>query len=236
MSEQITTITFFRYSGLRQKIRGFGMMPKVHHSLSNVNGLTFYRMMGSGSGIGFTPVPDWSVYSLLQVWENEIAADGFLSESELMAEFRNHSSEIHTVYLKNISAGGAWGGANPFLKSGTLDPDQETLAVITRARVKSGKLFSFWRYVPTSEQDLKSNPGLIFTKGIGETPILEMATFSIWRDLNSVKRFAYEGKGHADGIRMAREGKWFKEDLFSRFQPYRSAGTWNGKDLLSECK
>lgn len=212
------------------------MMPRIHRKLKGTPGMSFYRMMGSGSGLGFTPFPDWSTYSLLQVWENESSAQEFLTSSKVMNEFHGRAEEVCSIFLKNISAGGAWGGSNPFLKSSSLNPDQRSLAVITRARVNIRNLYAFWRYVPTSERDLESNPGLLFTKGVGETPVVEMATFSIWRDLESVKKFAYEGKGHSDGIRMAREGKWFKEDLFSRFQPYRSLGTWNGQDLLAECR
>jgi hypothetical protein len=53
------------------------MMQFANKDLAKVNGLTFYRLMGSGKGRGFNPFPDWSVYCLLQVWESEEAA-GFL--------------------------------------------------------------------------------------------------------------------------------------------------------------
>jgi hypothetical protein len=44
----------------------------------------------------------------------------------------------------------------------------------------------FWKYVPTSEEGLDGNEGLIYTKGVGEVPIIQMATFSLWKDFESV--------------------------------------------------
>jgi hypothetical protein len=46
------------------------MMQFANKDLAKVNGLTFYRLMGSGKGEVLT-FPDWSVYCLLQVWESE---------------------------------------------------------------------------------------------------------------------------------------------------------------------
>jgi hypothetical protein len=48
------------------------------------------------------------------------------------------------------------------------------------------------KYVPTSEEGLDGNEGLIYTKGVGEVPIIQMATFSLWKDFESVKQFAYK--------------------------------------------
>jgi hypothetical protein len=57
-----------------------------------------------------------------------------------------------------------------------------------------------------------------------------MATFSLWKDFESVKQFAYKSKQHKEAIKT-REYEWYSEELFSRFQPYKSSGTWEGKDL-----
>lgn len=234
MSQQITTITFFRYKGFKNKFWGFQMMQFAHGDLGNTIGLSFYKLMGSGKGLGFNPLPDWSVYSLLQVWESKEAADSFFDSSNLIKKYQAHTAELWTLYLKNISAAGEWSGRNPFEKSKTITRDNPPIAVITRATIKISKLRSFWQYVPTSEKPLSQNDGLIYTKGIGEIPILQMATFSLWKDLESVKKFAYESKEHQEAIRKTRELNWYKEELFSRFQPFQSIGTWEGRNPLPD--
>lgn len=229
---QITTITFFKYQTLSQKFWSFQMMQFAHAPLGKVKGQTFYKLMGSGKNEGFNPFPDWSVYSLLQVWESASAADAFFKEAELMNRYRKHATEIWTIYMKNIKANGAWSKQNPFQPAHDLDEHNKHVAVITRATIKLSKLVPFWKYVPTSHQPLKHNSGLIYTKGIGEIPVIQMATFSLWKDWESVKKFAYESKEHNEAIRKTRALNWYSEELFSRFQPYRSEGTWEGKNLL----
>lgn len=228
---QITTISFFRYTSLRNKFWGLKMMQFAHKSLENVSGMTFYRLLGSGKGRGFNPLPDWSVYALLQVWESEEDANEFFNSSDLMRQYAVHSDELYTLYMKNISADGTWVGKNPFEKGAEMDPDQP-IAVITRATIKWNWLLRFWTYVPTSQQALNGNEGLIYTKGVGEIPIVQMATFSLWKNFEAVKQFAYKSKQHQEAIRRTRKNNWYKEELFSRFQPYKSTGNWEGKDLL----
>lgn len=231
MSRQITTISFLKFSSLTNKIWGFKMMQFANKDLAEVNGLTFYRLMGSGKGRGFNPLPDWSVYCLLQVWEYEEAAHAFFTSSDLIKRCTHHTDELFTLYMKNISAGGTWVGKKPFEKGIDLDPTLP-IAVITRATIKWSWLLRFWEYVPTSEEGLDGNEGLIYTKGVGEIPIIQMATFSLWKDFESVKQFAYKSKQHQEAVRRTRQHQWYKEELFARFQPYKSRGTWEGKDLL----
>lgn len=232
MNEQITTISFFKFSSLNHKIWAFSMMLLAHIELSNVEGLSFYRLMGSGKGKGFNPLPDWSVYSLLQVWESENTANEFFKSSNLIKKYNNRSFELYTIFMKNISAEGTWVGKTPFKKGTDLDPNLP-IAVITRATIKWNWLLRFWKYVPTSQEALEGNKGLIYTKGIGEVPIVQMATFSLWKNLIAVKEFAYKSKQHKEAIIRTRKNKWYKEELFSRFQPYKSSGTWQGKNLLN---
>jgi len=207
-------------------------MQFAHKDLSKVEGQSFYRLLGSGKGLGFNPLPDWSTYCLLQVWDSEAAANEFFSSSNIMQRYKNQSAELLTLYMKNISAGGTWVGKNPFEKAADLDPAQP-IAVITRATIKLNWLLRFWKYVPTSHETLAGNEGLIYTKGVGEVPIVQMATFSLWKDFESVKKFAYNSTQHQEAIRRTRKNDWYKEELFARFQPYKSTGTWEGKQLLS---
>ena len=206
-------------------------MQFAHSDLAEVKGLSFYRLMGSGKGKGFNPLPDWSVYSLLQVWESEEDANQFFNSSTLIEKYKSHTSEQYTLYMKNISAGGTWVGKNPFEKGTDLDPSLP-IAVITRATIKWNWLIRFWKYVPTSQEPLEGNKGLVYTKGIGEVPVVQMATFSLWKNFDAVKEFAYNSKQHKEAIRRTRKNEWYREELFSRFHPYKSSGTWQRNDLL----
>ena len=228
---QITTISFFKYTSLRNKFWGLKMMQFAHKGLVNTEGLSFYRLLGSGKGKGFNPFPDWSVYCLLQVWESEEAAHTFFNSSDLIKQYSERTDELFTLYMKNISAGGTWVGKNPFEKGADLDSTLP-IAVITRATIKWNWLIRFWKYVPTSQEPLDENEGLIYTKGIGEIPIVQMATFSLWKNFESVKQFAYNSKQHQEAVRRTRKNEWYREELFARFQPYKSVGTWGGKYLL----
>ncbi len=229
---QITTLSLFKYTSLRNKFWGLKMMQFAHKDLVNTKGLTFYRLLGSGRGKGFNPFPDWSVYCLLQVWESEDAAHSFFQSSDLIKKYIDRSDELFTLYMKNISAGGTWVGKTPFEKGVDLDPELP-IAVITRATIKWNWLLRFWKYVPTSQEALNGNEGLIYTKGIGEVPIVQMATFSLWKNFEAVKQFAYNSKQHQEAIKRTRKNEWYREELFARFQPYKSTGTWEGKDLLT---
>jgi len=231
MNKQITTISFFKFSSLHNKIWGFVMMLLAHNDLYKVKGLSFYRLMGSGKGKGFNPFPDWSVYSLMQVWESEEDANDFFYSSNLIDKYKSHTLETYTLYMKNIASVGTWIGKAPFEKGTDLDSNLP-IAIITRATIKRHWLLRFWKYVPTSQEPLDGNKGLIYTKGIGEVPVVQMATFSLWKNFDAVKEFAYNSKQHKEAIRKTRKNEWYKEELFSRFHPYKSLGSWEENDQL----
>jgi len=236
MNHQITTITFFKYIDSKDKLWAFTMMQYAHKALNPVKGMLFYKLMGSGKGLGFNPLPDWSVYSLLQIWESEQAAFEFFTNNELLNKYKQHTHEIWTIYLKNKTSVGIWSGVQPFEKSNTLAERNTMVAVITRATIKLNKLIAFWRFVPIAQKPLKKVDGLIYTKGIGEMPLLQMCTFSIWENAEALKQFAYKSKEHRMAIEKTRSLKWYKEELFARFQPYKSVGVWQGKNLLPQLK
>jgi hypothetical protein len=230
---QVTTITFFKFKTTRNKLWALSMMQFAQSRLKKTEGQSFYKLMGSGRGLGFNAFPDWTCYVLLQVWVNETAAHFFLDNSALMQDYRKRTTEVWSVYLKNIAAHGQWSRSNPFEIEKFL-PKVEAVVVLTRATIKWHKIISFWRYVPTSHRSLKENKGIIYTKGIGEVPIIQMATVSIWKDEDSLKNFAYRSKEHMEAIAMTRRLKWYKEELFARFKPYKSVGSWEGRNPLAE--
>lgn len=230
----ITTLTLFRFPSLKSKLWAFGQMQFAKFFIAKSSGLIFYKLMGSGRDIGFSIFPDWGVYALLGVWEDEQAANDFFNHSTIYKNYEGMSFEQWTVFMKPIQTKGLWSGGNPFTPSLDLDINNPLIAVITRATIKTNKLLKFWRFVPISQRPIQRGcPGLIYAKGVGEVPIVQMATFSVWENLDSLKNFAYNSSEHREAIKKTNHIDWYKEEMFTRFQPFKTVGIWEGKDLLA---
>jgi len=234
MTQPISTLTLFRFTSFLAKTWAFGQMQFAHAPIRKTPGLQFYKLMGSGREPGFSPLPDWGVYALLAVWETEAAAQQYFSSADIFQQYLAHSSEQWTIFMKTRQAKGLWSGGNPFSVSTELDDGNPLIAVITRATIRPGKLLKFWRYVPTSQRPIQQGcEGLIYTKGIGEAPLMQMATFSVWENMEALKNFAYNSPEHQVAIQKTRQLDWYKEEMFVRFQPYKSQGTWGGMEPLA---
>ncbi|HCV51349.1 hypothetical protein N9602_02960 [Saprospiraceae bacterium] len=230
---QVTCLTLIKYSSLSTKIWGFGMMQFAHKHFTKVNGLEFYKLMGSGKGTGFNPWPDWSTYAVLTIWKNKAAADAFINEGDLFKKYTQKAKNVCNIYMYNTKAHGLWTGRNPFRAATDIKLDTELICVITRATIKMSKLRKFWKYVPTSSKPLENNTDLIYTKGIGEVPIIQMATFSVWKNKEAINAFAYKSHEHTKAVKMTRDLKWYNEELFSRFRPYKMTGNWDGLESIN---
>ena len=231
--EEVTTICLLKYEGLTNKLWALSMMQFAHKYLKNIEGLKFYKLLGSGKD-GFKPQPDWSVYGLLQVWENEDKARHFFEHADLIKRYHEKSKRFSTLYLRSIKAHGLWSRTNPFNKSSSLSSEPKAVAIITRASIKTTQLYRFWKYVPKTQRAIEQAKGLIYTKGLGEFPIWEMATLSIWESMESAKAYAYSNTAHAKAIKMTRKYNWYSEELFSRFEVYNVEGNWNVFEGLKE--
>jgi hypothetical protein len=75
----------------------------------------------------------------------------------------------------------------------------------------------FWRAVPPVIESLRNCDGVESAIGIGEAPIGMQGTFSIWRDGEAVRAFAYKGAAHSEVIRKTQSENWYSEELFARF-------------------
>ena len=120
-------------------------------------------------------------------------------------------------YLKTIQTHGLWDNQNPF-KSSIVDYDKDDkIAIITRGKIKLSKQIDFWLNVPKASNAIKVAEGGEFYKGIGELPLMAQATFSIWKNIDAVKNFAYKSKAHSDIIKKTKQRNWYSEDMFTRF-------------------
>lgn len=232
LSDSIVTLSFFKYEGW-QKLWGMKQMGVAPKQIKQLPGIRFFKLLGSGSGNGFSHIPDFSTYGLLCVWNNIWSAQNFFERTEVFEQFKKHSKEQWTVYMQTITSHGQWSGEEPF-KTGNKGDENSVIGVITRASIQPKHIWSFWRSVPKVSDAIYNHPGLIFSKGIGEVPLLEQATFSLWKTKKEMVDYAYRNPQHKEVIRKTREYGWFKEELFAQFKPFYSDGTWEGKDPLQK--
>lgn len=200
--------------------------------LAKVEGLRFFKLLGSGQGLVFSLQPNFSRYGIMCVWESEAAADAFFTGSGIFAEYRRRSSEIWTVKLLPVKVHGLWDGVNPFLPLHPLTHQDEPLAVLTRAAINWPSLLPFWRNAYRTRNSLEGAAGLIASIGVGELPFVRQATFSIWESARHMQQYAYQNPEHREVIKKTREGNWYKEELFARFRILSSTGTWKGANPL----
>jgi len=229
---QITTFTFFKVDTLLNKWWAFTQMQLGHIALKNISGLTFYKLLGSGAQSGFSAIPNFGTYVLLCVWESEKFAEAFFKENSFFKAYQKRSSENLTSYLHSAESHGLWDGVQPFQKNAELTMDKPVI-VLTRARIRLIKLWSFWRKVGPVSQSLKDYNGLIMSIGIGEWPLIQQATISMWQTQAEMLDYAYKNPKHREVVALTRKLKWYKEELFARFVPYKFEGTWDGKNAAN---
>jgi len=184
----------------------------------------FWKLLGSGTGEGFTPIPNTSVYAILCTWPDLATAQN-QTQSGVFQRYRNRATEGWTLFLTPQSARGTWSGKTPF----TSDINHATgpLVALTRATIKPSILLKFWRRVPDISAMIGKDQNVLFKIGVGEVPWLHQVTFSIWPDEPSMASFARHSGPHAQAIKAVRAGNWFAEELYARFSIAGQSGSWS---------
>lgn len=201
-------------------------MRLAYSELEKTPGLKFHKQLGSGAAGGFSIWPDWQVYAQLMVWESRVAFDRFLEKNSYYQENLLHSEKHIHVLLQASQLKGTWNGIQPFHKNEGASSQSNFMAVITRASIRPNKMLSFWYNVPAVSKHINQQKSLVFAKGVGEWPLIEQATFSIWNKKEAMQDFAYQQKEHREVIKKTREKDWYKEEMFIRFQVIDCFGSW----------
>tara|TARA_R110002020_G_scaffold176756_12_gene369258 strand:+ start:10784 stop:11425 length:642 start_codon:yes stop_codon:yes gene_type:complete len=208
------------------------MMGLARPGMARIPDVGFWKLCGSGTGEGFTPVPNISVYAILATWPDLSSARTHVNDNATFRRYRTRAREDWTVFLTPVDARGAWSGVQPF-KAGETAQDGP-VAALTRATIRPSAALRFWQRVPDISAAIGEDENVMFKIGIGEVPMLHQITFSIWPDAAAMARFARADGPHARAIDAVRRGRWFREELYARFRVLDHIGTWNGTRPLEQ--
>lgn len=104
--------------------------------------------------------------------------------------------------------------------------------MLTRATIRINRLGDFWKEVDGVARYMRSSEGFITSLGMGEIPWVKQATFSVWKNKESMKAFSYKMPQHKLVINKTREEKWYSEEMFVRFKIIASMGLLNNINPL----
>ncbi|RIV27420.1 DUF3291 domain-containing protein [Fibrisoma montanum] len=221
----LVTVTILHYAALA-RFRAFANMGRFLMKPIQADGLRFQKLLGSGLNFGL--VPDFSTYVFLGVWEEQAAARHFF-QSDGYRDLQRGTTQVGTLYLQPQRSHGLWDGQNPFMTTkpeAASSPDPTApVAVLTRATIRPRALPDFWRHVPQARQRLNDHRNdLVFGIGVGEVPLVQQCTISVWRNPAAVDQYAYRQSGHKEVVRLTRQRRWYSEELFARFSVLRIDG------------
>lgn len=216
----ITLIYFWRIKSNSIPI-AILLMATQRRLLRKQNGVKFFKLLGTGKGVTFTPLDAdakrWGV--LVSIEESQVSN---FDSSKVIKQWRKIATSEYSAKLQPISSHGSWSKKQPFIPVDEIGNGK--IVAITRARIKWLENFKFWRAVPPVTKSLHESPGLINAIGIGEAPLGLQGTFSIWEDAASLRNFAYKGQAHAKAITATAENNWYAEELFARFAVVAESG------------
>jgi hypothetical protein len=234
-------LTFVRY---KKRYIYFALTAMAIHRIPLIFSpkIKFHKTLGCGQGDTFSQQADWQQYGLLAIVEedyNKSETESPIQElrkkiygSLITCWWRLFGCELCTLVLQPIEGHGSWDGKKAFGELPLKTDYEGQIAILTRATIHGSKRKRFWEHVEGASNDMRKADGYIFSIGVGETPFLKQATFSIWESKAKMKQFAYGMPHHVDVIQKTRKESWYKEDMFVRFRIERAEGTIRGRQLL----
>ena len=227
----ITTLSLYRYETLPAKLWAFSRMGFARLMMPRIEGLRFWKLMGTGAGDGFSTMPNFGVYTVLCVWADEASAKTALRTKQPFTGNAKRSTDYVHLTLSPTQARGDWSGEHPFGES-VLNTPEGPVVALTRATIRLRHLRQFWQRVPGISSAIQDETTRHFMMGMGEVPWLHQVTFSIWSDGDAMRAFSLTSPTHGEAVRQAYQKGWFKDQMFARFNLLDIDGNWPELDRL----
>lgn len=229
VERQAPGIGSFHLVRVGSRLQAMARLGLDRRLLSQVPGLRFWRLLGTGAGSDTGPGADLRRTAMFAIWDDEGSLEAFHVR---MAARWAAAEEAWHVRLRSAGGHGAWRGVPVVDELRAAQHADGPVAIITRADVRARSWRSFRGAGRPVSDELQQADGLLAVVGIGEAPLGRLGTFSLWRDLPAARAYATGLPRHREVVRRTRQEHWYGEELFARFEPYASAGSWDGRDPL----
>jgi len=227
MNEQTAVLVLIDIAS-RSRLWGFSRYILGKLPFSNITGLLFCKVLGSGFEGGFSTKPSLTKQGFFCIFDNKQNAEIFLDSAPIIKAYRSHADEFFEAILYPYSSRGSWSGFS--INQLSSAPLNGPIASLTRASIRPFKAMQFWAKAKPAEQAINDASGSILTAGLGEAPYLRQATFTIWENLKSIDDYAQSG-AHLSAIKAAYGENYFSESMFTRFKVGSASGIWQGKNV-----
>lgn len=232
---KLAVLTLARYPS-KYIIPALHSMPAFRLPLITNRKVEFFKLLGCGRSGSFDLNPDWRQYAIFSVSDSENVMPFNTAQYEewkknyygkfISRWWRFFGCETRTIILEPTLSHGKWSGVELF-PNAKNNQAEGPVAVLTRATIRASKAMDFWKNVGPIQKIMPGTPGLLFSVGIGEIPVLKQATFSIWENAEKMKSFAYSMHHHREVINKTRSRDWYSEEMFTRFRIIGHRG-WTG--------
>jgi heme-degrading monooxygenase HmoA len=208
------------------RLWGWWRITRRAAPLAGSPGLLFGKVLGSGHEGGFGLRPSASRQGVFALFADAASAGRYAQGSPVIEAYRRRSRECCVVTLRAWSSRGRWSGHELPVSAARPGPGTP-VASLTRASIRAGRAWRFWRRAPDTQAALEGAAGCRLAVGLGEAPLLRQATFSIWDSVAAMDAYARSG-AHAEAIQAAQREQYFSESMFVRFSVLGIEGTWKG--------
>ena len=154
--------------------------------LRNVDGLVFWRLLGTGSGSNTGRGADLSRSALFAVWDDEVHLDSVPRRQQRRSSVAARRAELaHRGCVRSADTAPGKGSTRSTAcsRAARTAPLRSSRAADVRRR----SWRAFGKASEVVDVELHTAPGLIDVVGIGETPVGSLATFSLWESLAAAR-------------------------------------------------
>lgn len=225
MSQMIVSVHIADLGGPRGTLAALRRRPDP----AQVQGLRYLQTtLTAPFGGSRLPAPRARRAGMIAAWDDDRSLDEFLQGHPLAERF----AEGWHVRLEPLRVSGAWPEMPGLPERALAVADDEPVAVLTLGWLRLNRVVPFVRASAPAESAVATEPDVLAATALARPPHL-VSTFSLWRSAATMRDYAYRAPGpHQAAVGADRANPFHHRSAFIRFRPYRSQGTWEGRDPL----